>query len=300
MQPRPLRLLVLADRRSARVNSAWPEFEALLRRHSELIPVVIDRDGQQDLSQFDAELAIVLGGDGAILRACRQLGERQIPVLGVNHGRLGFLADLTPEAFTGQIQRLIRREFHVVSHLMYRCRVVHATGHIREEFLGLNEVAISAGGSLRMIDIELSINDEPVATYSADGVLICTPIGSTAHNLSAGGPILRQDLPAFVITPICPHTLTNRPLVDSARSRFCLRVPEAPPGTTLVIDGQIRRPLEADELVEVTQAPVAFQMVKFPGSSYYATLHRKLGWGGQPNYHTPRGSGPAANSLPQS
>ena len=136
-----------------------------------------------------------------------------------------------------------------------------------------------------MIDIELHINDEPVAIYSADGVLISTPIGSTAHNLSAGGPILRQDLPAFVITPICPHTLTNRPLVDSARSRYCLRVPRAPEGTTLVIDGQIRRPLRSDELVEVTQAPVDFQMVKFPDSSYYATLHRKLGWGGQPNYH---------------
>jgi len=281
----PLRLVVLADHRSARVSAAWPDFEAELRRHPGLLPVVVDRDGRADLTRVDAELVLVLGGDGAILRAGRQMGGRQIPVLGVNHGRLGFLADLTPAAFVSQIPRLIRREYHVVSHLMYRCRVRTTAGLPREEFLGLNEVVVSAGGSLRMIDIELHINDEPVAIYSADGVLISTPIGSTAHNLSAGGPILRQDLPAFVITPICPHTLTNRPLVDSARSRYGLRVPRAPEGTTLVIDGQIRRPLRSDELVEVTQAPVDFQMVKFPDSSYYATLHRKLGWGGQPNYH---------------
>ena len=120
----PLRLVVLADHRSARVSAAWPDFEAELRRHPGLLPVVVDRDGRADLTRVDAELVLVLGGDGAILRAGRQMGGRQIPVLGVNHGRLGFLADLTPAAFVSQIPRLIRREYHVVSHLMYRCRLV--------------------------------------------------------------------------------------------------------------------------------------------------------------------------------
>jgi len=135
-----------------------------------------------------------------------------------------------------------------------------------------------------MIDVCLAINGEPVTTYSGDGLIVSTPVGSTAHNLSAGGPILRQDLQAFVITPICPHTLTNRPLVDSAESAFTLTAPEAPAGTTLVIDGQIKVPFAPGDRIDIRQASVRFQTVKLPGSSYYATLHRKLGWGGHPNY----------------
>src|SRR5438132_236395 len=104
----------------------------------------------------------------------------------------------------------------------------------------LNEVIISSGASLRMIDVELAIDGEAVTTYSGDGVIVSTPVGSTAHSLSAGGPILRQDLQCFVITPICPHALTNRPLVDSSECTFTLTAPDAPAGTMLVIDGQIK------------------------------------------------------------
>ena len=109
----------------------------------------------------------------------------------------------------------------------------------------------------------------------------------TAQNLSAGGPILRQDLAAFVITPICPHTVTVRPLVDRADCLYTLTVPKSAEGVTLVIDGQIHLPLTADDRVEVTCAPVAMRMLKIPGHSYYHTLHRKLGWAGQPRYQTP-------------
>jgi len=267
MSGSPLRLVVIADLKIARVAAAWPEVAGLLKKQPNLDVLAIDHGGTREFSPAEADLVLVLGGDGAILRACRQMGTNQLPVVGVNHGRL------------------VRRDYQVVSHLMFRCVHRPRTGPF-QEWLGLNEVVVSAGGSLRMIDVELAIDGESVTTYSADGVLISTPVGSTAHNLSAGGPILRQDLPAFVITPICPHTLTNRPLVDSADLTYRLTVPRAPEGTMLVIDGQIRVPLAPGDQVEVSRAPVSFLMAKVPGSSYYTTLHRKLGWGGRPNYRT--------------
>ena len=135
-----------------------------------------------------------------------------------------------------------------------------------------------------MLDIDLSIDGERVTTYSCDGLIISTPIGSTAHSLSAGGPILRQDLRAFVITPICPHTLTNRPVVDRAESVYTLTVPKVPEGVMVVIDGQVKRPLKQSDVIEIRAAEVSCRLAKIPGHSYYATLYRKLGWGGQPRY----------------
>ncbi|MFN0052827.1 MAG: NAD(+)/NADH kinase [Planctomycetales bacterium] len=281
--PTPLRIIVVADQRIDRVREAWTDLRAFLEAQSHVELAAFDDGAGIDCSTLDAHLVIVLGGDGAILRACRQMGARQLPILGVNLGRLGFLADLSPQEFREHWEGICSRSYHVVEHLMFECIVRRGDGQI-ETYLGLNEVIISSGASLRMIDVHLAINGESVTTYSGDGLIVSTPVGSTAHNLSAGGPILRQDLQAFVITPICPHTLTNRPLVDSAECRFTLTVPGAPEGTMLVIDGQIRRPLGPDDRINLHKAPVSFRLAKVPGSSYYATLHRKLGWGGQTHY----------------
>lgn len=150
--------------------------------------------------------------------------------------------------------------------------------------LGLNEVMVTSGGSLKMLDVHLEIDFQPVTTFSCDGLIISTPVGSTAHNLSAGGPILRQDLHAFCITPICPHSLTVRPIVDSAERTYTLTVTDPPEGVMVVIDGQTRRPLKNGERVVVTRSTETFQLVRLPGHSYYGTLHRKLRWGGQPGY----------------
>lgn len=237
-----------------------------------------------DVNWKKMDLAVVVGGDGAILRACRHMGKDQIPIVGVNLGRLGFLADLSPQEFQACLPNLIAAEYEVVQHLMYRC-VLKRKGAKDQSWLGLNEVAVLAAASMQMIDVNLSIDGELVTTYSGDGVIVSTPVGSTAHSLSAGGPILRQDLQAFVITPICPHALTMRPVVDSAHRRYTLQVPRIPAGTTLVMDGQVHIPLQSGDTIEVTNAdPIQFQLVQVPGHSYYGTLHRKLNWGGQPNY----------------
>ncbi len=278
----PLRLIVLARDQSRHVQDAWHDLKAFLdeRPEAEVLAAAVTEDC--DLDGLEPDIAIVLGGDGAILRACRYFGRRQFPLLGVNLGRLGFLADLSPLEFRQQFSSLHGRRYDVVEHLMFECTIRFADGR-REQHLGLNELLISST-NLRMMEVAMEIDRESVTTYSCDGLILATPVGSTAHSLSAGGPILRQNLPAFVVTPICPHTLTNRPLVDSADCVFCFTVPHAPDGVIGVIDGQIRFPLVDGDEVEVRRAAETFKLVKLPGHNFYTMLHRKLGWGGQPRY----------------
>ena len=278
----PLRLLLVTRDPSERVQNSCAELVASLRRapQVELLGVV---GTDEIVSDGSIDVVVVLGGDGTILRTCRQLGMLQRPILGVNLGRLGFLADLSPAEFLDQLPQLVRRDYLVVHHLMYACQWMPSGGPA-ETHHGLNEVAVLSAGSLQMLHIDLSINGERVTTYSGDGLIVSTPVGSTAHSLAAGGPILKQNLEAFVITPISAHTLTNRPLVDSADCVYTLTLPEAQPGVMLVVDGQVRRPLAAGDRVEIRRAAITFQLVRLACHSYYGTLHRKLGWGGQPNY----------------
>lgn len=278
-----LRLIVLARDQSPRVQNAWRELAGFLETQpdTELVAALVTQD--LELNGMEADLVVVLGGDGAILRACHQLGHRQLPIIGINLGRLGFLADLSPEEFRDAFPSIRAGEYTVAEHLMFECRLHRGDG-TESRWLGLNEVAVTAGASFRMIDVELGVDDEPVTTYSCDGLIVATPVGSTAHSMSAGGPILKQDLSAFVITPICPHTLTNRPLVDDADGIYTLRVPDAPEGVLLVIDGQLREPVRDGDRIEIRKAPVTFKLARVPNHSYYATLHKKLGWGGQPTY----------------
>ena len=278
-----LKLIVLADEHSPRVAQAWTQVEKTIQADERIDVVGVNITGDLDCDEIDADLVVVFGGDGSMIRACRQLGRRQIPIIGVNLGRLGFLADLSPDEFVGNIHRLVERDFTVIEHLMFECTHRHADG-TQDVSYGLNEVAVSSAGSLRMLDVHLAIDSEPVTTFSCDGLIISTPVGSTAHSLSAGGPILRQTLQAFVVTPICPHTLTMRPIVDGADCEYLMTVPDPPEGVMMVVDGQAKQPVvDGDEIV-VRRADMTFKLARVAGHSYYGTLHRKLGWGGQLNY----------------
>ncbi|HEX4072378.1 MAG TPA: NAD(+)/NADH kinase, partial [Planctomycetaceae bacterium] len=221
MAPMPLRLIVLARDQSPRVQDAWREMSQFLQAETSAQIVAAAVTDDLVLDDLEADLVVVLGGDGAILRACRQMGTRQLPIVGINVGRLGFLAELSPEEFRQQFPKLRARDYRVVEHLMFECTLRPAAGG-RESFFGLNDVVIASGGSLRMLDVHLAIDAEPVTTYSCDGLIVSTPVGSTAYSMAAGGPILRQDLQAFVVTPTCPHALTNRPLVDRADCVYTL------------------------------------------------------------------------------
>lgn len=279
----PLRLVIIARDQSVKVQSAWAELSSLLSRIPSVKVVATAISVDIDLSNIDADLVLVLGGDGAILRASRLMGHRQIPILGVNLGRLGFLADLTPTELQENINALVERQFEVVEHIMLDVSLIHEDGN-SEDFLALNEAAVSGVEALQMIEVALAIDDELVATYSCDGLIVCTPIGSTAHSMSAGGPAIRQDLPVILVTPICPHALSNRPVVDSSDRMYRLSFPNTRGVAVLVVDGQIRRTLLKSDVIQVRRASVAFKLAKVKGHSYYRTLQKKLGWSGQPNY----------------
>ena len=282
MSENSLRMLMTLRDDSERVAEICADLTDFLSQQTGVKLTVVGTPDQLKLGRRQMDLILVLGGDGTILRTCRQLGAKQLPILGINLGRLGFLADLSPTEFRQRFGEIQSRRLAVSQHLMFSCRLTRADGS-HETHLGLNEVTIHSGAALRMLRIDLSINGESVTTYGCDGLIISTPIGSTAHSLAAGGPLVRQDLQAFVITPISPHTLTNRPLVDRADGVYAMTVPDCPEGTTLVIDGQIKRPLSAGDRVEVKHATVNFQLARLRDHSYYGTLHHKLGWGGLPN-----------------
>jgi len=283
MSAPPLQIILVTRDRTPAIHQAYQEVHDVLSGQPAADLVASGLTDAIDLEQLDADLVIVIGGDGAILRACRQLGSRQIPILGINLGRLGFLADLTLAEFHQQVDAIVGRDYRVIEHLMFEC-IHHRTDGTQDQFLGLNEVALLSAGSLKMIDIQLTIGDENVTSYSGDGLIIATPVGSTAHSLSAGGPILRQDLRAFVVTPICPHTLTNRPIVDRADCSYQLSMADVPQGTCLVIDGQIKRPFQQGDRVEVRPSSATFQLARLTGFSYYSTLQKKLDWGRDPRY----------------
>ncbi len=226
-----------------------------------------------------ADLVVVLGGDGSILRTARWMGYDQVPVLGVNLGTLGFLADVSRADVAAAVDEIAAGRFRIVGHLLFECEVVRG-GTVAHRQLGLNETSILAGPPFSMIEIRLLVDGDLATTYRADGLIVATPVGSTAHSLSAGGPIVRKDLDAFVFTPLNPHTLTNRPVVDAATRTYELVVPRPNAGSACVVDGRLVTPLEPGDVIRVRRAEPRFTLVETARHGYYRTLREKLGWGG--------------------
>jgi NAD+ kinase len=284
-----MRVLVLGNGHRSGVPEAAERLLPFIREHAEV--VCVDLFQERSLCDTEVDLTLVLGGDGAILRAARQMAYEQVPVLGINLGKLGFLADLSPDDVRECFPRVVRGEYRITEHIMFECVVAGPEG--LRCLPGLNEVAIHAGPPFHMLELDLAVDGEQVTGYRVDGLIISTPIGSTAHNLSAGGPILGQELDAFVITPICPHTLTNRPVVDSADKVYTITNRSDSASAIVVVDGQEYEPVKPGQHVTVRRAPVRFRLVKVAGRSYYQTLRDKLHWGAPPNYRDePAGANP--------
>lgn len=274
----PPRAIILADGTRAELRSAVDRLRPTIERYLTVVGQSLDYSEPLESVEFD--LAVVLGGDGSILRAAHQLGARQRPVLGVNLGRLGFLAALQPEQLEQALPEIAAGDHQIIEHLMIECSATRE-GRPLYHSLGLNEASVLAGPPFSMLDIELYVDGDLVTTYSCDGLIVSTPVGSTAHCLSAGGPILRNDLQALVILPISPHTLTHRPVIDSADRVIELVVPDPHEGTSLVVDGRVLGRLRIGDRVRIVRSQARFQMVAVRGQAYYRTLHDKLGWGGQ-------------------
>lgn len=250
----------------------------VIEQHADI--VCEDCDFSETISVADTDFVIVLGGDGSILRTAKLLGSNQIPVLGVNLGKLGFLADIRPEALGAALQAITQNKYKYTDHLMLNLQVFRGEKKISEN-IGLNEVSILSGPPFDIQQIDLYVDGLMATTYSCDGLIISTPVGSTAHNLSAGGPILRKDLQAFVISPISPHTLTVRPVVDTADRVYEFVVTRPNASTSVVLDGQTITKLESTDRVRVVRDKSVFQLIEVTGNNYYRTLREKLGWGGE-------------------
>ncbi|HAU37169.1 MAG TPA: hypothetical protein DCX07_05575 [Phycisphaerales bacterium] len=229
-----------------------------------------------------AELCVVLGGDGTLLWAARALAARGVPLLGVNMGKLGFLADYSVEHMQKHFDDVVGGRIAPTERMMLSVRVGDG-GEARFCSPAANDAAICAGEPFRMIDLDVQQGEHCVAEYFGDGLVVSTPAGSTAYNMSAGGPILEPTLDAVAITPIAPHSLSQRPIVVRSDPPIRITASRINEGTALIVDGQVPVPLRAGDVVEIHRHDQPMRIVPHPGHSFFSTLANKLQWGRSPH-----------------
>jgi NAD+ kinase len=228
----------------------------------------------------DMDLAIVAGGDGTLLSVARAAAPLGIPILGVNLGSLGFLTELQPEESFHGLQAVLDGNLVVDERQMLRVRPFRE-GKEQPEFALLNDAVIAKSALARMISIELLVDGQHVTTYTSDGLIVSTPTGSTAYNLSAGGPILDPHMKAFVISPICPHSMTYRPLVVPGSVTLEIVLRSDGEAVYLTLDGQIGFPMEVDDSMKIDSHPNPVRLVRIADRTFFEVLRRKLNWGGR-------------------
>ena len=222
-----------------------------------------------------ADLIVVLGGDGTLLSMARAVGDLAIPIVGVNLGDLGFLTATTLDEMIPALDALLRGEMVIEERMMLATRV-HRGGQVVGTWLGLNDTVITKAAMSRIINLSVSIDGQHAILYRADGLIVSTPTGSTAYSLSAGGPILYPTMDGVVLTPICSHTLTNRPIVVPGGQHVEITLLTAQE-VMLTVDGQVGFNLREHDRVEVGRAPAAIRLVRF--KDFFSVLRTKLKWG---------------------
>ena len=278
----------LSDRRVFVLGN--PEKWSVARTLTELKQFVAERcnlvGGELGLDvhkaiEVGAETIIVLGGDGTLLGVARSLGANQIPLIGVNLGRLGFLANYSVDELKAHFDRAIGDPTLVETRMMLDVNV-HRGDRVRFTSRVLNDCVIQAGPPFRRVELSVFLDGQRLTDISGDGVIVCTPTGSTAHNLSAGGPIVQAGVHAIVLTPLCPHSLTHRPLVVEHDARIEIVAKEINPGSTAIIDGQESCPLQVDDRVMITRSPAPLHLVRNPRYPNWNKLVTKFQWGRSP------------------
>jgi NAD+ kinase len=226
-----------------------------------------------------ADLAVVLGGDGTLLAAARLLGERQVPIAAISYGGLGFLTEVTLEEMYPALERVLRGEFVTEERMMINVEI-SGERNAAAAHRALNDVVINKGTLSRMIELEVHVDGQYVSRFRSDGLIVSTPTGSTAYNISAGGPIIFPTMSAMVVTPICSHTLTNRPIVLADNVKIEITLCSSQQDDVYVtLDGQVGLTLHTNDRLVVSRSDVVVKLVAPPGKNYFDVLRGKLKWG---------------------
>ncbi|HJT19557.1 MAG TPA: NAD(+)/NADH kinase [Nitrospira sp.] len=225
-----------------------------------------------------ADVLLVLGGDGTMLNAARLAGERAIPILGVNMGGLGFLTEVRLEHLYPSLDRVFANEYVMDERLMLNAHV-HRHGETVTQGAVLNDVVISKGTLARMIELRIAIQEQFVTNLRGDGLIVSTPTGSTAYSLSAGGPIINPAVQSLMLTPICPHTLTHRPLIVPGNVEIDVTLTSKDEGAMATLDGQVGISLTQGDSVVLNTSEHRTRLIRFPETNYYDVLREKLKWG---------------------
>jgi NAD+ kinase len=258
----------------------WLRERSIAVRFDEQTGVYLDVPGalrREDVPP-GCDLVIVLGGDGTLLSAARALGGLETPLFPVNLGNLGFLTAITRDELYPELERAVQGDYRVSSRRMLHCQL-HRGSKIVAEYDALNDVVLTKVSIARMIEVEARVDDHFVCTYRADGLIVSTPTGSTAYSLSAGGPIVFPSVAAIVITPICPHTLTNRPVLVPDNSIIQIVSRSISDNAYLTIDGQVGEPLERGDRVVCQRSEKLVNLIRPPRMLFFDVLREKLGWG---------------------
>jgi len=277
-------LVVFGDPRKGDVGQAVSEFAEFVKGKATTAATCgIEECTAEMLKNID--FAVVFGGDGTIISAARQLSQSRTPVIGVNLGKLGFLAEFSIEELKEYFDDIMAGRMRIEKRMMLGCRVVRESKELFSS-AAVNDVFITAGPPFRMIELQIRVDGQALAGCFSDGLIICTPTGSTAYNLSAGGPIVSGKMEGIVVTPICPHSLSFRPIVLNAESRLEVSGVHLNDGTTVSIDGQIYWKLLLGDTVKIEREGSDFLLVNNPARNYWETLATKLNWAEKPKYKT--------------
>ncbi len=226
-----------------------------------------------------ADCILSLGGDGTMLFSIRAVGDHGIPVFGINVGSLGFLTEIMPEDIPSELEKLKNGKYTIEERMALEANIV---GTEKGKYYALNDIVLDRGETIRLIKLDLYRNNQFVCPYNADGLIISTPTGSTAYNLAAGGPVLHPHLGALIANPICPHSLTLRPILFDDQSELMVKVSSGETDVRLTVDGQISCILDPGAEVVVRKAPHVVKLIRIKDYSFFEILRTKLHWGARP------------------
>jgi len=290
-----MKTLIVANLVKPKVKAGAEALATWLSERSTFLGV----DGTQtfDLSSLDVELVLVLGGDGTLLSVARRLQGRPVPVMGFNFGRLGFLASFSPEHIPHSVELALAQKLPIQPRLMIHTSVVPAgvecdilntasvSTHKKWSAIGLNDAVIAAGSPFRMIELQVGTDRDEGVRYFGDGMIVSTPSGSTAYNISAGGPIISPQVEAICLTPLCPHSLSFRPIVVGSNQTITLLARRVNRGTDVIVDGQSSCNLNKGDRVVIRRADKHLMLVENPHAREWHALGEKLNWASMPNYN---------------